>query len=145
GAAMHTSVSGVCDYAAANEEHAISIGRGIVAQWSSPAKWDAQQEPAEDPLYDPDELYGILPDDIKKGFDMREVSARIVDGSRFYECQPAYGTTLVCGFANIHGWKVGILGNNGVLFNDSSLKAAHFIELCDQNRTPLVFLQNITG
>ena len=91
------------------------------------------------------ELYGVLPDDIKKQFDMREVIARIVDGSRFHEYQPNYGKTLVCGFANIWGCKVGILANNGVLFNDSSLKGAHFIELCNQNNTPLVFLQNITG
>ena len=91
------------------------------------------------------ELYGIIPDDIKKQFDMREVIARIVDGSRFSEYQPDYGDTLVCGYANIWGYKVGILGNNGVLFNDSSLKAAHFIQLCNQNRVPMVFLQNITG
>jgi 3-methylcrotonyl-CoA carboxylase beta subunit len=145
GADMHTSVSGTCDYPAANEEEAILIGREIVAQWDQPKKWDIQREPVEDPAYDPEELYGILPDDIKKSFDMREVIARVVDGSRFHEYQPNYGTTLICGFANIFGFKVGILANNGVLFNDSSLKGAHFIELCNQNNTPLVFLQNITG
>jgi 3-methylcrotonyl-CoA carboxylase beta subunit len=145
GADMHTTVSGTCDYAASSEEEAIAIGREIVAQWSRPSKWDCQRETPEAPYYDPEELYGIIPDDIKKVFDMREVIARIVDGSRFHEYQPDYGTTLVCGFANIWGWKVGIVANNGVLFNDSSLKAAHFIELCNQNETPLVFFQNITG
>lgn len=145
GARMHTSVSGTCDYPAATEDEAILIGREIVAQWEQPRKWDIQRETPEPPAYDPDELYGIIPDNIKTQFDMREVIARIVDGSRFHEYQPNYGTTLVCGFANIWGYKVGILGNNGVLFNDSSLKGAHFIELCNQNNTPLVFLQNITG
>jgi 3-methylcrotonyl-CoA carboxylase beta subunit len=145
GADMHTTTSGVCDYAASSEDEAIAIGREIVDQWDRPRKWDCQRDAVEAPHYDPEELYGILPDDIKKGFDMREVIARIVDGSRFHEYQPSYGQTLVCGFANIWGWKVGILANNGVLFNDSSLKGAHFIELCNQNNTPIVFLQNITG
>ena len=145
GADMHTSVSGTCDYPASSEEEAIHIGREIVAQWDRPAKWNCQREAPEPPLYDPAEIYGIIPDDIKKQFDMREIIARMVDGSRFHEYQPAYGTTLVCGFANIWGFKVGILANNGVLFNDSSLKGGHFIELCNQNNTPLVFLQNITG
>jgi 3-methylcrotonyl-CoA carboxylase beta subunit len=145
GADMHTGVSGTCDYPAANEDEAILIGRDIVSQWDKPKKWDIQRDDPEPPLYDPRELYGIIPDDIKKQFDMREVIARIVDGSRFHEYQPNYGTTLVCGFANIWGFKVGILANNGVLFNDSSLKGGHFIELCNQNNTPLVFLQNITG
>ena len=145
GADMHTSVSGVCDYPAANEEEAILIGREIARLWREPTRLAWRAEPAEDPAYDPDELYGILPDDVKKQFDMREVIARIVDGSRFHEYQPNYGVTLICGFANIWGFKVGILANNGVLFNDSSLKGAHFIELCNQNETPLLFLQNITG
>lgn len=145
GADMHTSVSGSCDYPASSEAEAIHIGREIVAQWERPKKWDCQRETPEDPAYDPDELYGIIPDDIKKHFDMREVIARMVDGSRFHEYQPNYGTTLICGFAHIWGYKVGILANNGVLFNDSSLKGAHFMELCNQNNTPLVFLQNITG
>ena len=145
GADMHTSVSGTCDYPASTEDEAILIGREIVAQWERPQKWAAQWQEPEPPAYDPAELYGIIPDNIKTQFDMREVIARIVDGSRFHEYQPNYGTTLVCGFAHIWGYKVGILGNNGVLFNDSSLKGAHFIELCNQNNTPLVFLQNITG
>ncbi len=145
GADMHTTISGTCDYAAASEEEAILIGREIVAQWERPNRWECQREAPEAPAYDPQELYGIIPDDIKKQFDMREVIARIVDGSRFHEYAPDYGTTLVCGFANVWGYKVGILANNGVLFNESSLKGAHFIELCNQNGTPLVFLQNITG
>ncbi len=145
GARMHTTVSGTCDYYAGSEREAIAIGREIVAQWEQPKKWDIQRETPEEPWYDPAELYGIIPDDVKKQFEMREVIARIVDGSRYQEYQPDYGVTLTCGFANIWGYKVGILGNNGVLFNDSSLKAAHFMQLCDKNRTPLVFLQNITG
>lgn len=145
GADMHTSVSGSADYPASSEDEAIHLGREIVAQWDRPKKWDCQYEAPEEPAYDPQEIYGIIPDDIKKSFDMREIIARIVDGSRFHEYQPNYGTTLICGYANIWGYKVGILANNGVLFNDSSLKGAHFIELCNQNNTPLVFLQNITG
>ena len=144
GADLHTQKSGTCDYPADDEHDAIRIGREIVAHWSRPEKILAR-EAAEAPLYDPTELYGILPDDIKKSFDMREVIARLVDGSRFHEYQPAYGKTLVCGYANVWGYRVGILGNNGVLFNDSALKGAHFIELCNQNDTPLLFLQNITG
>jgi 3-methylcrotonyl-CoA carboxylase beta subunit len=107
GADMHTSVSGVCDYPADSETEAIHIGREIVAQWDRPRKWDLQREPVEPPAYDPDELYGILPDDIKKQFDMREIIARIVDGSRFHEYQPNYGKTLVCGFARIWGYGSG--------------------------------------
>ena len=145
GARMHTSVSGTCDYYASSEREAIAIGREIVMQWEQPSKFSLQRETPEDPYYDPAELYGIIPDDIKKQFDVREVIARIVDGSRFSEYQPNYGETLVCGFAHIWGYKVGVLGNNGVLFNDSSLKAAHFMQLCNQNHVPLVFLQNITG
>ena len=105
GCDMHTSVSGTVDYPAANEDEAIAIGREIVAQWEKPRKWSLQRETPEDPYYDPDELYGIIPDDVKKQFSMREVIARIVDGSRFHDYQPAYGTTLVCGFANIWGYK----------------------------------------
>ncbi|MFT3696721.1 MAG: carboxyl transferase domain-containing protein [Kofleriaceae bacterium] len=144
GANLHTQISGTCDYPAATEDEAIAIGREIVSHWSTPAKV-LQRVATEPPRYDPSELYGIIPDDIKKSFDMREVIARLVDGSRFHEYQPAYGTTLICGFAHLHGYPVGILANNGVLFNESALKGAHFIELCNQNGTPLLFLQNITG
>jgi 3-methylcrotonyl-CoA carboxylase beta subunit len=145
GADMHTRVSGVADYPASTEHEAIAIARDIVAQWSRPQKTAIDWAEPEPPFYDPAELYGIVPRDIKVQFEMREVIARMVDGSRFHEYQPAYGTTLVCGYARIWGYRVGILANNGVLFNDSTLKGAHFIELCNQNRTPLVFLQNITG
>jgi 3-methylcrotonyl-CoA carboxylase beta subunit len=142
---LHTQVSGTCDYPAEDEEHAIALGREIVAQWERPRKWAIDRDTPEPPLYDCDELYGIIPDTIKKTFDMREVVARLVDGSRFHEYQPAYGRTLICGFANLWGYRIGILANNGVLFNDSALKGGHFIELCNQNNTPLLFLQNITG
>ncbi|HQR04254.1 MAG: methylcrotonoyl-CoA carboxylase [Proteobacteria bacterium] len=145
GCDMHTSVSGVADYPAATEEEAIAIARDIVAQFRRPEKSRIEWQEPEDPWYEPVELYGILPADIKIQFDMREVIARMVDGSRFHEYQPGYGKTLVCGYAHLWGYKVGILANNGVLFNDSALKGTHFIELCNQNRTPLVFLQNITG
>ena len=145
GCDMHTSVSGTGDYPAASEEEALAICRDIVGQFKTPDKTRIEWQEPEDPYYDPDEIYGILPKDIKAQFDMHEIIARMVDGSRFHEYQPKYGTTLVCGYAHIWGYKVGILANNGVLFNDSSLKGAHFIELCNQNRTPIIFLQNITG
>jgi 3-methylcrotonyl-CoA carboxylase beta subunit len=145
GASVHTVVSGVSDYAADGELEAIAIAREIVETWTPIEKARIDTQAVEEPYYDPQQLYGIIPDDIKVQFDMREVIARIVDGSRFHEYQPDYGTTLVCGYAYIWGFKVGILGNNGVLFNDSSLKGAHFVELCNQNRVPLVYLQNITG
>ena len=144
GADLHTRTSGTCDYPAATEDEAIAIGREIVAQWTRGTK-TIDRRNAEAPLYDPDELYGVIPDDIKKSFDMREVIARLVDGRRFHEYQPAYGRTLLCGYAELWGYRVGILANNGVLFNDSTLKGAHFIELCNQNETPMIFLQNITG
>lgn len=145
GADMHTSVSGTADYPAASEDHAIALAREIVGKWTPPEKARVDRIAPEPPAYDARELYGILPKDAKTAFDIREIIARIVDGSRFHEYQPAYGQTLICGYARIHGIKVGILGNNGVLFNDSSLKGAHFIQLCDKNRTPLLFMQNITG
>jgi 3-methylcrotonyl-CoA carboxylase beta subunit len=145
GADMHTSVSGTCDYPADDEPQAIAIARDILAHTTPPARRAADRIDAEAPAYDPAELYGIVPCDGKVAFDMREVIARIVDGSRFHEYQPAYGPTIVCGYARIWGMKVGILANNGVLLNDSSLKAAHFMRLCDRDGTPLVFLQNITG
>ena len=145
GADMHSSVSGTADYPASSERHAIAIAREIVGRFTRPEKTKIDWAEPEPPHYDPAELYGILPQDTRTMFDMREVIARIVDGSRFHEYQPRYGETLICGFARIWGYQVGILANNGVLFNDSSLKGAHFIQLCDKNRTPLLFLQNITG
>lgn len=145
GADMHTSVSGTADYPAGSELHAIAIARDIVGRWTREPKVEIDRIEPEDPYYDPEELYGILPTDTRTQYDSREIIARMVDGSRFHEYQPNYGTTLICGFARIFGYQVGILANNGVLFNDSSLKGAHFIQLCDKNRTPLLFLQNITG
>jgi 3-methylcrotonyl-CoA carboxylase beta subunit len=145
GCDMHTSVSGTADYPASSEEEAIAIARDIVAQFKQPQKTHIEFLPPEAPFYDPSELYGVLPRDIKQQFDMREVIARLVDGSRFHEYQPSYGKTLICGYAHLWGYKIGILANNGPLFNDSSLKGAHFIELCNQARTPILFLQNITG
>jgi 3-methylcrotonyl-CoA carboxylase beta subunit len=145
GADLHTRVSGTCDRAADDEPQALAIAREMLAMTTPPRKVEIDRVAPEDPLYDPAELYGIIPADWKTAFDVRELIARIVDGSRLHEYQPDYGTTLVCGFARIWGYKVGIVANNGVLFNDSSLKAAHFMALCDRDRTPLVFLQNITG
>ncbi|MCZ7659641.1 MAG: methylcrotonoyl-CoA carboxylase [Xanthobacteraceae bacterium] len=145
GADVHTRISGTADYPAASEEQAIAVAREIVAQFPRPEKIAVERIAPEPPYYDPDELYGVIPRDIKVQFDAREVIARLVDGSRFHEYQPAYGTTLVCGFAHLWGIRVGILANNGVLFNDSSLKGAHFMQLCNQSRVPMLFLQNITG
>jgi 3-methylcrotonyl-CoA carboxylase beta subunit len=145
GAEMHTSVSGTGDYPATSEMHAIAIARDIVGRLSRREKTRIDWVEPEEPAFDPSELYGIIPKDPRVQFDMREIIARIVDGSRFHEYQPRYGQSLVCGYARIHGYQVGILANNGVLFSDSALKGAHFIQLCDKNKTPLVFLQNITG
>src|SRR5207302_5274931 len=123
----------------------LALTRSIVANLPRhlAAPWDIA--PPEPPAADPEELYGIIPTDPRKSFDVREVIARVVDGSRFHEFKPLYGSTLVCGFARIMGYPVGILANNGVLFSESALKGTHFIELCCQRRIPLVFLQNITG
>lgn len=145
GAEVHTQTSGVADHLAENDEHALEITRNILAHLNRPQPTFVDRLPIQEPLYDPTELAGIIPRDLKKLFDIREVIARIVDGSRFHEFKPLYGSTLVCGFAHLWGYPVGILGNNGVLFSESALKAAHFIELCAQRKTPLIFLQNITG
>src|SRR6202045_5033116 len=145
GADMHTSVSGTGDYFASSEMHALAIARDIVARFNRIPKAAVDHVAPEPPAYDPSELYGIIPKEPRVQFDMREIIARLVDGSRFHEYQPRYGQTLVCGFARLHGYQIGILANNGVLFSDSALKGAHFIQLCDKNRTPLLFLQNITG
>ncbi len=145
GADLHTSMSGGADDPAASEDEALVIARDIVGQFNIPDKTRIAWQEPEEPYYDSAEHYGIIPRDIKQQFDMREVIARLVDGSRFHAYQPAYGTTLICGYAHLWGYKVGLIANNGVLFNDSALKGAHFIELCNQNRTPIVFLQNITG
>lgn len=145
GADVHARISGVADHYALDEPHAFQITRNIVENLGLVRKTELDVSEPEDPYYDPEELYGIIPADIRKPFDIREVIARIVDGSRFQEFKPLYGQTLVTGFARIMGYPVGILANNGVLFSESSLKGAHFIELCTQRKIPLVFLQNITG
>ena len=145
GADVHTAISGVADHYALNDEHALSICRSIVANLARTKHLPWPVRPPEPPLYDPTELYGIVPQDLRKTFDVREVIARIVDGSRFHEFKARYATTLVCGFARIMGYPVGIVANNGILFSESALKGAHFIELCAKRKIPLVFLQNITG
>ncbi len=146
GAEVHTRISGVADHYARNDEHALAILRACVAGLDSrppPLPWE-RREP-EPPLYDPQELAGVVPADPKQAYDVREVIIRIVDASRLREFKADYGATLVCGFAHIHGYPVGIIANNGILFSESALKAAHFIELCAQRFIPLVFLQNIAG
>jgi len=144
GADVHTRLSGVSDHLAEDDQHALALARRAVANLGSAAK-ESTLAKAEPPQYDPKELYGVIPADPRQPYDVREVIARIVDGSRFDEFKARYGTTLVCGFAQIHGIKVGVIANNGVLFSESSLKGTHFVQLCCQRKTPLLFLQNITG
>lgn len=145
GADVHTRISGVADHFATDDLHALDLVRGIAAGLNSRKRVEADVAPPEEPLYDPAEIYGILPDSFRVSYDAREVIARLVDGSRLREFKARYGTTLVCGFARIHGYPVGIIANNGVLFSESALKGAHFVELCTARRIPLLFLQNITG
>jgi acetyl-CoA carboxylase carboxyltransferase component len=145
GAEMHSKISGVSDYLAQDEVDAIRLGREIVAHLDWRKAGRPLDRPVEPPAYDPEELLGIASPDIKVPFDAREVIARIVDGSRFSEFKPMYGSTLVCGWAHLHGFPVGILANNGILFSESANKGAQFIHLCNQRDIPLVFLQNITG
>jgi 3-methylcrotonyl-CoA carboxylase beta subunit len=157
GADVHTRLSGVADHFAEDDDHAIEMLRGIVETLQQPALSSSKGSnvrtflstidvtPTEEPLYTADELYGILPSTFKEAYDVHEIITRLVDGSKFREFKARYGTTIVCGFARIHGYPVGIIANNGVLFSESALKATHFIELCDQRGIPLVFLQNITG
>src|SRR5436309_335150 len=144
GADVHTRISGVADYFAEDDNDAIAIVRNIVENLRLDRHEPLRVEP-EEPLYDSKELYGVIPQDVRKPYDVREVIARIVDGSRFQEFKERYAPTIVTGFARIFGYEVGILANNGVLFSESALKATHFMELCNQRRVPLVFLQNITG
>jgi acetyl-CoA carboxylase carboxyltransferase component len=145
GADMHSRISGVSDYLAIDEYDAIRIGREIVAQLNWRKLGNSKRVAVEEPLYDPEELLGVTSIDVRKPFDVKEVIARIVDGSRFHEFKPTYGTTLVTGYAHIHGYPVGILANNGILFSESSKKGSQFIQLCNQADTPILFLQNITG
>ena len=145
GADVHTRISGVADHFAQNDAHALSIARRIVGNLNRVKPAPADVVPSRDPLYAADELYGVINADIKKPYDVHEVIARIVDGSEFDEFKARYGTTLVTGFARLFGYPVGVVANNGVLYSESAKKGAHFIELCSQRGTPLIFLQNITG
>ncbi len=145
GADVHTGISGVADHIADNDEHALAIIRDIIRHMGRRQNAPVQLADPRPPAYDPDEMLGLIPSDSKKFFDVREVIARIVDGSELFEFKKNYGTTLVTGFSHINGIPVGILANNGVLFSESAQKAAHFIEVCSQEKIPLVFLQNITG
>ena len=145
GADVHTRLSGVADYLANDEEHALQLTRSVLSTVHTPARQIPDTVAPEDPLYNPDELLGILPTNLRKQYDVREVIARLVDGSRFDEFKARYGITLVTGFARLHGVLVGILASNGILFSESALKATHFIQLCSLRGIPLIFLQNITG
>ena len=145
GADVHTRISGVADHFAENDHHALHLCRSIVGHlnWKKPVPLEVATP--EEPLYDPEEIYGAVPLDTRKPLEVREVIARIVDGSRLDEFKSRYGTTLVTGFARIHGYPVGIVANNGILFGESAQKGAHFVQLCAQRGIPLLFLQNITG
>ena len=145
GGDVHTRLSGVCDHLAQNDTHALALARTIVGNLNRPPVLLPTLRPVLEPRYPADELYGVIPVDTRKPFDVREVIARVVDDSDFDEFKARYGTTLICGFAHIHGMPVGIIANNGILFSESALKGTHFIELCCQRKIPLMFLQNITG
>ena len=145
GADVHTRISGVADHLARDDDDALQIARRIVANLNGPAPSAAPPGTIEEPVYDPEEIYGIVPVDKRQPYDVREIIARVVDGSRLDEFKARYGTTLVTGFARLYGHGVGIIANNGILFGESAQKGAHFIELCAQRQIPLVFLQNITG
>jgi 3-methylcrotonyl-CoA carboxylase beta subunit len=145
GGDVHTRLSGVADLLANDDVHALALARRAVANLNRQKRPGVALQAPEDPAHDPDEIMGIVPAELKTPYDIREVIARTVDGSRFDEFKPRYGTTIVCGFAHVTGIPVGIIGNNGVIFSESALKAAHFVELCSQRGIPLVFLQNISG
>jgi 3-methylcrotonyl-CoA carboxylase beta subunit len=144
---MHARRSGVADYLAEADRDALRIARDILGNLAAGAPRPAlfPRAESEEPLHRAEDLLGLVPADLRAAFDVREVVARIVDGSRFHEFKPLYGKTLVCGFATLAGFPVGIVGNNGILFSEGALKAAHFIQLCEKRGTPLVFLQNIPG
>jgi 3-methylcrotonyl-CoA carboxylase beta subunit len=145
GADVHARISGVVDHYAQNDEHALALARDIVATLNRVKKPDIALRTPLEPIYPAEDLYGIVPASLRKPFDIREIIARLVDGSEFDEFKQLYGTTLICGFAHLYGVPVGIVANNGILFSESALKGAHFIELCAKRRIPLIFLQNITG
>src|SRR5207253_1928520 len=145
GADVHSRQSGVTDHYAQNDAHAIGIARRIVATLKQPTKAALNMREPREPMFPAEEIYGVVSADGRKPFDVHDIIARLVDGSEFDEFKKLYGTTLVCGFAHIWGYPVGVIANNGILFSESSLKGAHFIELCCQREIPLLFLQNITG
>ncbi len=145
GGDVHTRLSGVADYLAEDDTHALALARRAVASLNRTPDVNANWQSPEDPLYDPEEILGVVPADLRTPYDIREVIARLVDGSRFDEFKARYGETLVTGFAHVKGCPIGIIANNGVLFSESAQKGAHFVELCSQRKIPLVFLQNITG
>ncbi|MBW3576613.1 MAG: methylcrotonoyl-CoA carboxylase [Actinobacteria bacterium] len=145
GGDVHARRSGVADHLAVDDRHALQLARDAVDNLNRSTTTRLDVSTPEDPAYDPSELYGIVPRDLKEPFDVRDVIARLVDGSRFHEFKHLYGTTLVTGFARIHGFPIGVVANNGILFSESALKGAHFIQLCNQRAIPLVFLQNVTG
>ena len=145
GGEMHARISGVTDHLADDEEHALRLARDVVGNLNTVKRVRLDVVPPEEPLYPPEEIYGVLPKDTKHPYDVREVIARLVDGSRLHEFKPLYGATLVTGFARLWGYPVGIVANNGVLFGESAQKGAHFVNLCHKRRTPILFLQNITG
>ena len=145
GAETHGRKSGVVDHVAENDEHALTIVRDIVSTLASPAQASVNKREPRAPKFAPEELYGVIPPDVRAPYDVHEVIARLVDGSEFHEFKALYGSSLVCGFAHIWGLPVAILANNGVLFSESAMKGAHFIELACQRRVPLLFLQNISG
>jgi 3-methylcrotonyl-CoA carboxylase beta subunit len=145
GAFVHTHLSGVADHFAEDDNHALELVRGIVESLNRKKRVELDIRPPEEPLYDPAELYGLIPATFRESYDVREVIARLVDGSKFREFKANYGTTLITGFARLEGFPVGIIANNGVLFSESALKGTHFIELCTARNIPLLFLQNITG
>ena len=145
GGDVHTRISGVADYLAENDAEALEIARALVGNLGTAKTLPPDLVKPEEPAYDPREIYGVLPRDLRKSYDVREVIARLVDGSRFEEFKARYGTTLVCGSARLAGFLVGIVANNGILFSESALKATHFIQMCARRKIPLLFLQNITG
>ena len=145
GGDVHTRLSGVADYLAEDDAHALALARRAVANLNRPAPTNVQWQTSEDPVYDPEDLLGMVPTDLRQPYDIREIIARVVDGSRFDEFKARFGETLVTGFAHLQGCPIGIVANNGVLFSEAAQKGAHFVELCSQRKVPLVFLQNITG
>ncbi len=145
GADVHCKTSGVTDHYANSDSHALEIARSLVANFNRVKKPVVEVRESEEPLYPADEIYGVIPDDAKRMFDVREVISRVFDASRLDEFKSLYGTTVVCGFARLYGYPVGIVANNGILFSESALKVAHFIQLCAKRKIPLIFIQNITG